>query len=42
MDINKIRNHWYANIYDKEVTETDDVEFLLGRVHTRKNREKKR
>ena len=25
-----MRNHWYANIYDKEVTETDDIEFLLG------------
>jgi SAM-dependent methyltransferase len=29
MDINEIRGHWYASIYDKEVTETDDIEFIL-------------
>jgi SAM-dependent methyltransferase len=29
MDINETRKHWYAYIYDQEVTETDDIEFLL-------------
>jgi len=29
MDINELRRHWYASIYDKEVTETDDIEFIL-------------
>jgi SAM-dependent methyltransferase len=29
MDINEIRGHWYASIYDKEETETDDIEFIL-------------
>jgi SAM-dependent methyltransferase len=30
MEINQTRKHWNANIYDKEVTETDDIEFLLN------------
>jgi SAM-dependent methyltransferase len=29
MNLNEIRKHWYANVYDQEVTETDDIEFLL-------------
>jgi SAM-dependent methyltransferase len=29
MDIIEIRKHWYAYIYDQEVMETDDIDFLL-------------
>jgi SAM-dependent methyltransferase len=30
--MNEIRKHWYAYIYDQEVTETDDIEFLLEMI----------
>jgi SAM-dependent methyltransferase len=29
MDIIETRKHWYAYIYDQELTETDDIDFLL-------------
>jgi SAM-dependent methyltransferase len=35
MDINETRKHWYAYIYDQEVTETDDIEFLLELIGKR-------
>ena len=29
MDINKIKSHWYAYIYDKQENQTYDVELML-------------
>ena len=29
MNMDETRKHWYAYIYDQEVTETDDIDFLL-------------
>jgi SAM-dependent methyltransferase len=29
MDLKETRKHWYAYIYDQEITETDDIDFLL-------------
>lgn len=30
MDINKIKDHWYASIYDQQENQTDDVELMLS------------
>lgn len=32
MDIQFLKNHWYADIYEQQVTQSDEVEFILEMV----------
>ncbi|MHB1484226.1 MAG: class I SAM-dependent methyltransferase [Saccharofermentanales bacterium] len=37
MDINKIKGHWYASIYDQQENQTDDIDLLLSILSDDKN-----